>query len=67
MECHHCRTEMTETEVITEGRTRQSRYLCPVCRHEQLVSVPIDRHTILPGGQRLHSGCPTRRYGMRQL
>jgi len=40
MRCNHCRSEMQQTDSITEGRARQTWYLCPLCAASQTISQP---------------------------
>jgi|GEM_PF-2619920 len=38
MHCSHCASLMAETETRQDGRTEQSRFECPVCGREQLLT-----------------------------
>ena len=40
MRCHHCQSEMRETDRITEGGACQTWYSCPVCASLQTISRP---------------------------
>lgn len=42
MRCNHCRSEMQQTDSVTEGRARQTWYRCPVCAASQTVSQPCE-------------------------
>lgn len=42
MRCSHCRSEMQQTDSVTEGRARQTWYRCPVCAASQTISQPYE-------------------------
>lgn len=42
MRCHHCHSEMRQTDSVTEGGARQTWYRCPVCAADQTVSQPCE-------------------------
>ena len=40
MRCIHCRSQMEQTDTVTEGGVRQTWYRCPLCAASQTVSQP---------------------------
>lgn len=42
MRCSHCRSEMHQTDSVTEGKARQTWYSCPICTAVQTVSQPYE-------------------------
>jgi len=40
MQCHHCQSQMQQTDTITDGGARQTWYRCPVCAAGQTISQP---------------------------
>jgi hypothetical protein len=68
MQCHHCHSQMQQTESVVEGRARQTWYRCPVCAASQTVSQPYQTTLLRIGNaQRCSCGGPDLVYRDRQI
>jgi hypothetical protein len=42
MRCHHCHSDMLQTEAVEDGGVRQTWFHCPVCTADHTVVQPCD-------------------------
>lgn len=59
MQCHHCHSEMHQTDYVIDGPVRQTWYHCPLCGADETVVCPEElRLRRVGNAQRCSSGLP---------